>query len=189
LSLEVEIEKKVSNIEYEKQVTKPEDVFNINEVQEIKDAIREHLLFIGLDRKNNIRNIRLLGIGSSGEVTIDSKYIVRTALMTASDKVILVHNHPSNNLMPSNSDKHITNVTSKMLEAFHIEFLDHIIVTEKEFISMQKIKSIDKEYEDDKLKLLDKGLLLEENLQLKDKIKVLNRKLQERELEDEDELE
>jgi DNA repair protein RadC len=189
LSLEVEIEKKVSNIEYEKQVTKPEDVFNINEVQEIKDAIREHLLFIGLDRKNNIRNIRLLGIGSSGEVTIDSKYIVRTALMTASDKVILVHNHPSNNLMPSNSDKHITNVTSKMLEAFRIEFLDHIIVTGKEFISMQKIKSIDKEYEDDKLKLLDKGLLLEENLQLKDKIKVLNRKLQERELEDEDELE
>lgn len=99
-------------------------------MQEIKGAIQEHLLFLGLDRANNIRNISLLGIGTSSHIEIDTKYIVRTALVTESDKVILVHNHPSNSLKPSLQDKEISNITNQLLRAFNIQFLDHIIVTE-----------------------------------------------------------
>ena len=101
MSLSIEIQKKPKVIE-EIKLEKSSEVFALEEVQEIKDAVQEHLLFIGLDRGNNIRNISLLGIGTSNEISIDSKYIVRTALITASDKVILVHNHPSNKLEPSN---------------------------------------------------------------------------------------
>lgn len=177
LSLSIEVQKKPKVIE-EIKLEKSGEVFDLEEVQEIKDAVQEHLLFIGLDRGNNIRNISLLGIGTSNEISIDSKYIVRTALITASDKVILVHNHPSNKLEPSNNDRHITNVTSKLLKAFNIELLDHIIVTENNYISMGAIKAIDRDYENDRTKLIDKALLIEENNKLQKEVKCLTNKLQ-----------
>lgn len=177
MSLSIEVQKKPKVIE-EIKLEKSGEVFDLEEVQEIKDAVQEHLLFIGLDRGNNIRNISLLGIGTSNEISIDSKYIVRTALITASDKVILVHNHPSNKLEPSSNDRHITNVTSKLLKAFNIELLDHIIVTENNYISMGEIKAIDRDYENDRTKLIDKALLIEENNKLQKEVKCLTNKLQ-----------
>lgn len=177
MSLSIEIQKK-PNVIVNRKITKSNEVFELEEVQEIKDAVQEHLLFIGLDRGNNIRNISLLGIGTSNEISIDSKYIVRTALISASDKVILVHNHPSNKLEPSNNDRHITNVTSKLLKAFNIELMDHIIVAENNYISMGAIKAIDKDYENDRTKIIDKVLLIEENDKLRKEVKCLTNKLQ-----------
>lgn len=177
MSLSIGIQKKEKAAE-QIQITKSSDVFQLKEVQEIKDAIQEHLLFLGLDNRNNIRNISLVGIGTSNEITIDTKYIIRTALVTASEKVILVHNHPSNKLDPSNNDKHISNITNKLLKVYNIQFVDHIIVGEDDYLSMEKIKAIDRDYEDDKTKLIDNAILIEENLNLKEKIKSLNKKLQ-----------
>lgn len=177
MSLSIEIQKK-PNVIVNRKITKSNEVFELEEVQEIKDAVQEHLLFIGLDRGNNIRNISLLGIGTSNEISIDSKYIVRIALISASDKVILVHNHPSNKLEPSNNDRHITNVTSKLLKAFNIELMDHIIVAENNYISMGAIKAIDKDYENDRTKIIDKVLLIEENDKLRKEVKCLTNKLQ-----------
>ena len=92
--------------------------------------------------------------------------------------MILVHNHPSNKLEPSNNDRHITNVTSKLLKAFNIELMDHIIVAENNYISMGAIKAIDKDYENDRTKIIDKVLLIEENDKLRKEVKCLTNKLQ-----------
>ena len=149
----------------------------MKDVQEIRNAIREHLLFIGLDNKNNIRNITLLAIGTSYNVMIDTKEIIRIALYSASNRVILVHNHPSNSLEPSKSDLHLTNVTKKILEPFNIQLLDHIIVTEKEYISMEKINKISQDFKNESIDNMTKGLLLEENARLKKEIEDLKQKI------------
>lgn len=177
MSLSIEVQKKQLGTENRK-VRKPSEVFELEEVKEIKDAIQEHLLFIGLDRRNNVRGISLLGIGSSIEIDIDCKYVLRTALITASDKVILVHNHPSNEIEPSNEDKKFTNTISKLLKAFDIELVDHVIVSENQYTSMGTLKLIDKDYESYRTNLLDNALLLEENNKLKNEIAILTDKLQ-----------
>lgn len=176
MSLVLDIQKKECEI-IERKVNKPEDVFNLEEVQEIKDAIQEHFLFLGLDRVNNIRNISLLGIGTSSHIEIDVKYIVRTALVTASDRVILVHNHPSNSLEPSLQDKEISNISNQLLKAFNIRLLDHIIVCENSYVSMESLKLINDKYESERTKLLDKITVIEENIKLKDEIVRLNKEL------------
>lgn len=188
MSLLLEIQKKPQELE-KRSLSTSKDVFELEEVQEIKDAVQEHLLFIGLDSRNNIRNISLLAMGNYNCVSIDSKIIVRKALLTASEKVILVHNHPSNNLLPSDDDKHITNVTKKLLEAFNIELTDHVIVIENNYISMEKLKSINKDYEDDKIKLMDKVLLIEESSRLKEQVNYLTNKLKKKEKLQENEFE
>lgn len=175
--IEIEIMKKLQDEKIKRKVNKPEDVFNLEEVQEIKDAIQEHFLFLGLDRVNNIRNISLLGIGTSSHIEIDVKYIVRTALVTASDRVILVHNHPSNSLEPSLQDKEISNISNQLLKAFNIRLLDHIIVSENSYVSMESLKIINDKYESERTKLLDKITVIEENIKLKDEIVRLNKEL------------
>ena len=175
--IEIEIMKKLQDEKIKRKVNKPEDIFNLEEVQAIKDAIQEHFLFLGLDRVNNIRNISLLGIGKSSHIEIDVKYIVRTALVTASDRVILVHNHPSNSLEPSLQDKEISNISNQLLKAFNIRLLDHIIVCENSYVSMESLKLINDKYESERTKMLDKITVIEENIKLKNEIVRLNKEL------------
>lgn len=172
------IEKPKKNINEDIKVTCSSDVINLKDVQAIRNAIREHLLFIGLDTKNNIRNITLLGIGTTCNIIIDTKEIIRTALYSASNKVILVHNHPSNSLEPSQADFHLTSITNEMLKVFNIKLQDHIIVTEKEYISMNKINKISKKNNIKSIDNMKKGLLLEENQRLKQQIYELQHKMQ-----------
>lgn len=161
------------NIEEDIKVLSSTDIVNLKQIQAIRNAVKEHLLFIGLDRGNNIRNISILGIGSNCEVLVDSKDIIRTALLSCSERVVLVHNHPSNSLEPSNADIHITNITNNLLKTFRIELLDHIIVTENEYISMEKIKKFNKNYINDEINKVEKQFLYEENLKLKQEIEKL----------------
>lgn len=179
MNLENEIlEKPKKNVDENMKITSSSDILKLKDVDSIRNAIREYLLFIGLDSVNNVRNISVLGIGSSRNVAIDSKEIIRLALFSASDKVILIHNHPSNSINPSKDDLHITYVTSEILKPFNIELLDHIIVTEKDFLSMKKDKIMKLYFnEDKKLENMDKGLLIEENNKLKAKIEELEQNL------------
>ncbi len=170
MKVEFEIEKKPKGDTLNRKGNSSQAIFELDEVQAIKDAVQEHFLFIGLDGRNNIRNIRLIGIGNCNAISIDNKEIIRTALLTASEKVVLVHNHPSNGLEPSNADKYITNYTSKLLKIFNIDLIDHIIVTENDYRSMGKYNEIDYDFTDDKLNFTENILLKEENKKLKEEL-------------------
>lgn len=176
MPLSTDVQKKPNKILY-KKIDKPSEVFELKEIQEIKDAMQEHLLFLGLDRSNNIRNINLIGVGNTNGVMVDSKNVLRIALMNCNDKVILVHNHPSSVTTPSFKDKELTNRLNKFLKVFNIELLDHIIVGEEEYTSMRQVNAIDWDYEDSKTNLIDNTFLVEENKELKENIKTLTNNL------------
>ncbi len=50
-------------------------------------------------------------------------------------KLILVHNHPSGNLTPSDADKDITEEMIQAARLLHKEVLDHIIISTDDFYS------------------------------------------------------
>ena len=187
--MEIEVAKKPkSDIENEIKITTPEDIYNLNVIQNIKDGIQEHLLLLGLDKGNNLRSVNLVGVGTSDNILINSKDILKTTLLYANDKVILVHNHPSNSLKASNHDIDFTNKINKFLGIFNIELLDHIIVTENGYLSMMQEKQIDKNYTNNDIKFIEKTILIEENNRLKqeiDKLSIQNNN----ELDESDEME
>lgn len=58
LNIEVPILTKTGkNIEQDIKVLSSTDIVSLKQVQAIRNAVKEHLLFIGLDRGNNVRNI------------------------------------------------------------------------------------------------------------------------------------
>lgn len=166
--MEIEITKKPKvEVENQIKIKTPEDVYKLNVVQSIKDAIQEHLLLLGLDKGNNLRNINLVGVGNSEIVSANSKEILKTVLISANDRVILVHNHPSNTLEASNRDIDFTNKINKFLSIFNIQLLDHIIVAEQGYVSMMQERQINKNYTNNDMKFVEEIILIEENNRLK----------------------
>lgn len=185
MSLSINVLKKDS-VSNKYKITCPSDIIKLDEIQEIRNAYQEYFFFIGLDRANNLRTISLLGIGPSNGININSRDIVRTALITNSERIILVHNHPANSLKPSLEDLNLTNQINKVIKVFNIELLDHIIVTEDKYASMKKLEVIDKNYTNKNIEMMEKALLLEENKKLKQELQNYKQKQLE---EDEEELE
>lgn len=169
ITLSIDVLKKTI-VERKFKISCPTDVIKLEEVQEIRNAYQEYFLFIGLDQRNNFRTINLLGIGPSNCININSRDIIRTALITNSERIILVHNHPSDSLEPSSADIKLTNHINKIIQVFNIELLDHIIVTEDKHVSMKKLDVIDKNYTDKNIEMMEKILLLEENKKLKQEL-------------------
>lgn len=185
MSISINVLKKDS-VSNKYKITCPMDIIKLDEIQEIRNAYQEYFFFIGLDRANNLRTISLLGIGPSNGININSRDIVRTALITNSERIILVHNHPANSLKPSLEDLNLTNQINSVIKVFNIELLDHIIVTEDKYASMKKLEVINKNYTNKNIEIMEKALLLEENKKLKQELQNYKEKQLE---EDEEELE
>ncbi len=103
------------------------------------DSDQEHFTVLFLDNKLNIRGIKTVFTGGITETTIDGRVIFRLALLAGATRIIIAHNHPSGDCMPSMDDNSITSALQK-IGAFHnILLADHIVLgSNNEFYSYQK---------------------------------------------------
>ena len=65
----------------------------------------------------------------------DTRLVFKNALAQGATALILVHNHPSGTLKPSQADKDITKKIKQAGLLLDIKVLDHLIVTEKTYFS------------------------------------------------------
>ena len=78
---------------------------------------------------------KMITVGTLTSTPIDHRRVIKEALMTNATAIILFHNHPSGNPVPSVSDINETNKLRKACDIFDISLLDHIIVTDNSFYS------------------------------------------------------
>ncbi len=93
-----------------------------------------------LDSANNLAGYTLIGVGSFENVTFDIKLMLKAALDCNASSVILVHNHPTNNVSPSQADIIQTGKLKKALGMVNIKLLDHIILGDDIFFSFNEEK-------------------------------------------------
>lgn len=96
---------------------------------------QEHFWVVGLNNTNNILFVELVSLGAGNRVTVAPPEVFRMAIYKLSNKVILVHNHPSGDLRISSSDKAFTALMLAAGKLINIDVLDHLIITESEFVS------------------------------------------------------
>lgn len=101
----------------------------------MKALDHEECWVILLDRGNrHIGKIRISsGVGDS--TAINAADIVRKALEKGAAGIILVHNHPSGNPMPSKEDVRQTEFLKEAAAACSIDMLDHIIMGDVSYYS------------------------------------------------------
>lgn len=102
--------------------------FFINENQ-------EKFLAIFLDNKKCLINYKILFIGTNNASIAHPREVFMEAIKANASAVVVMHNHPSGNVLPSEEDK---NITEKLVQSGHmlgIPLLDHIITNGEEYYS------------------------------------------------------
>lgn len=110
-------------------MTRPEKIVDmVNELFRLKYQAEEHVYMCSFDTKMNVVGIFEVSHGGVNTASVSPREIMIRALLSGATGVVLLHNHPSQEIIPSHSD---INVFKKMLEALSIcglELFDFIIV-------------------------------------------------------------
>lgn len=110
------------------------DVYNLLRGQMI-DLPHEEFWVLLLNRGNRVIDTLRVSQGGTAATVVDVKLIMRAALQQLASALILCHNHPSNNLLPSGADDKVTGKIKSAAALFDIAVLDHIIVGEEDYYS------------------------------------------------------
>jgi DNA repair protein RadC len=129
--------------EQKRKLSNSNDVYSI--MQEILlreekiDQEKEHFWMIGLNPVNRILYIELVSMGSVRATTVEPMNVFRIAVLKGAVNVIMVHNHPSGQVMPSEQDKDLTDRLIQVGRILNILVSDHIIISLKSYFSFANI--------------------------------------------------
>ena len=101
----------------------------------LSDLNHEQFWIMLLNNANKVIRLEKIGVGGMTGTTADPKKIFKCALENNAASVMLCHNHPSGNVVPSNADKQITNNLVKAGQFLEIKILDHIIIGNDNYFS------------------------------------------------------
>ena len=82
-----------------------------------------------------VLNYKILFVGTINASMVFPREIFKEALLLNSPNIILVHNHPSGNLSPSQEDISLTKRIKEAGQLMGVKVLDHIIVTQSDYFS------------------------------------------------------
>ncbi|MDE6524146.1 MAG: DNA repair protein RadC [Paramuribaculum sp.] len=115
-------------------VRSSDDAFNYIRGR-LENLDHEEFWVLVLSRANRILSAELVSRGGTTATVVDVKIVVKTAVDRLAAGVILVHNHPSGNRMPSVQDDALTSRIKDAAALFDIRVLDHLIVAGNEYCS------------------------------------------------------
>ena len=102
----------------------------------------EVLYILYLDAKLKLIQAKKEMIGSTNHIAVSPKEILKEALNLDSTQVILIHNHPSGEAMPSVEDIRTTEVIAKMLDVAGVHLVEHLIVGANRHIHSMRAQGI-----------------------------------------------
>lgn len=102
------------------------------------DWSKEQVYCLYLDSSHKIIKEKLLFLGTVNNSFIHPRDIFKEAYAVNASAIICMHNHPSDNTMPSREDKEITERLKKISCLMGMGFLDHIIVGKTNYYSFME---------------------------------------------------
>ena len=98
------------------------------------DVVESFYVMI-LSKSNKLKHWAKISQGGVSSTVVDVKVICKHVIDCLGSSVIIVHNHPSGSLQPSEPDKRMTEKVKKALVIFDVTLLDHLILTEDNYFS------------------------------------------------------
>ena len=111
------------------------DIYNY-----IKDRFinkkQEYFYCLYLDTKNYLIEEKLLFIGTLNKSIVHPREIFKYAYLLSSNSIICIHNHPSNDVIPSREDLEFTKKLVEIGKIQGIGVIDHIIIGNNNYYSL-----------------------------------------------------
>lgn len=94
----------------------------------LRNESKEYLLTLHLDCGNKLICIDTVSIGTLNSSQVHPREVLKTALLSSANSIIMLHNHPSGETNPSTQDIYITKKLKHACDLMGIGLLDHIII-------------------------------------------------------------
>lgn len=96
---------------------------------------QEAFMVMYLNRAHNIMWAETIAVGTEVGVQVPIQQIIKRATVGGAQAIIVGHNHPSNQQLPSANDKRWTKKLANACKVLDISLLDHIIVCDDAYYS------------------------------------------------------
>lgn len=100
------------------------------------DLNHEMFYVLYLSQSNKVERKEALSSGGRTSTVVDSRMILKNALLYNANRIVLAHNHPSGSLHPSQADISLTHKIKSAAALMDISLLDHLIVANNNYLSM-----------------------------------------------------
>jgi DNA repair protein RadC len=122
----------------------------------MRDLKKEVFRIIYLNNQSQIIDTEVIFEGTLNEIHVYPREVQEKAIMHNAHYLILVHNHPSGDPMPSRNDEKITRDMVFIGKVLQVGVLDHIIIGENRYFSFAgagMIEQYEKEFLNLRLKM------------------------------------
>lgn len=114
----------------------PDMIYKIAKLFKLDQRGQEDLWCFYFTTDCSMIGMQKLSIGSVNRTLIPKREILQSALLAGAVNIILVHNHPSGSLDPSDEDLKITEDFKAACDSIGIRLLDHLIISRKGYYSI-----------------------------------------------------
>ena len=123
-----------------------EDTLVIESTDDVVPLVLPHMIFLKqeqfrvilLDSKNRLIRNCIISLGSLDQTIVHPREVFRPAIAHAAASIILVHNHPSGDIAPSEDDILLTRQLCLCGKVLGIEVIDHVIIGVSGYTSFKK---------------------------------------------------
>jgi DNA repair protein RadC len=109
--------------------------YNFNDKNEV-------LFVIMMDVRLKVIGEFEMAIGESDRINFKKADLFRPIVASGCHRIVIAHNHPSRDVLPSIEDLKTTKTIQKCLKLLGIVLLDHVIFSDVKYYSMREMKNI-----------------------------------------------
>lgn len=115
------------------RIKHPTDVLPL--IQHYADRKQEHFIVVSLNGAHEVMSTRVVTIGLVDQSHVHPREVFSDPITERASAIVLAHNHPSGQLIPSPEDLDVTHRIKVAGDILGIEVLDHVLFTHKGFYS------------------------------------------------------
>ncbi len=92
------------------------------------DPEREHFVVLILNTRRNVKGHDLVSVGTLDTIHVHPREVFVRAVKQSASAIIIMHNHPSGDTSPSETDVNVTRGLQRAAAVMKMELLDHVII-------------------------------------------------------------
>jgi DNA repair protein RadC len=118
-------------------ISSPEDVVKV--VSFLRQRRREYMVSVMLNARRHLLGIETVSIGTLNSNLVHPRELFAPAIQHRAASIILTHNHPSGDSLPSDDDAKLTKRMVQAGDLLGIEVIDHIVVSRDGHSSLKEL--------------------------------------------------
>ena len=108
----------------------------VEQLSDVRDKKQEYFVCLTLDGANRLIAKRIITIGTLTSSLVHPREVFAEGITDRAASIIVAHNHPSENLEPSQADRDVTERLKEAGLILGVQLEDHLIVTSKSYLSI-----------------------------------------------------